>query len=112
MEHPLVALGQRMCFSKRIVAARRRKNGGQPSGLVFGQVTCRFIEVVPGGRFGAVDTGAPLGHVEVQLEDALFRQLMLQRPGDQRFLSLSEERALGREIQIFASCWVMVLPPV
>src|SRR6476620_7852780 len=101
MEDPLVPSNERSGFPQGIVAPGRRKDGGEPSGFILGQLGGGLSEVMPCRRLGSVYPHAPFRNVEIQLEDALLRQMLLQRAGNERFLRLSEHRSIGREVEIF-----------
>src|SRR5690242_4516218 len=45
------------------------ERGGELGGFAVGEGACRLAVVVPGRGLGAVDAGAELGDVQVELED-------------------------------------------
>jgi hypothetical protein len=54
MEDPLVPSNERSGFPQGIVAPGRRKDGGEPGGLILGQLGGGLSEVMPCRRLGSV----------------------------------------------------------
>ena len=79
------------CFSHRIVSLGRRQNSRQPGCFVGAEFGSGFPEVMPGRGFCAIYAPSPFGDVEIQFENALFRQMVFERSRNQRFPRFSEK---------------------
>src|SRR5690606_38156297 len=84
----------------RVGGERVRQRRGEGGGLVQREAGRGAAEVVPGGRLRTEDSGTPLGHVEVELEDAVLGEEALEAARDDELLRLAQERPLRREVEV------------
>ena len=68
--------------------------------LVGTQIGCRLVVVVAGGSLGAEYARTELNHIEIDLENAAFRQVALELPGEDDFANLSIRRPGRRQPQV------------
>src|SRR5437762_3745407 len=68
----------------------RGEAGGQLGGFGVGDPGDGLAEVAATRRFDAVDAGAELDHVQVQLEDAALGERALELPGEDRLFDLAQ----------------------
>ena len=80
----------------RVEQVRIDERRGEQRGLLRTELRRRRPEILSCGCLGAVDPIAPLDHVQVQLEDALFGELRLETPGDDQLAQLAD-RILATE---------------
>jgi len=76
------------------------EDGGELGGLAAVEVAGGGVEVVAAGGFGAVDAGAPLDDVEVELEDALLAEDELGDGDEGGLGAFAEEGAAGAEEEV------------
>ena len=85
---------------------------GQQRRLLRVQIGSGLAEVRARGRLGSADSVAPLDDVEIELQDALLRELRLESPARSTTRATCEwDSSAGERYRFFASCCVMVLAP-
>src|ERR1700745_1942809 len=80
--------------------ARRGERRGQLNRPCGRQRRSGHSEIVAGGCLRAEHAIAPLGHIQVDLEDALLVPYRLHHPCDQQLLRLAQVTALRRQEQV------------
>src|SRR5512145_1519747 len=83
-----------------LVAARTGKDGGEPRALLGRKRGCGYAEMVAGGGLGPEHPLAPLGVIEIELEDAALGHRVLDHPGDRRLLRLAQPGARSGQEQV------------
>src|SRR6185369_17488445 len=63
--------------------------GGELGGFLIAETRGGFVEVVPRGRFGAVDAGAEFHHVQIDVKDAPLGQVLLELAGEEGLFHLA-----------------------
>ncbi len=91
-------IGTRLVDAK---TPRVRQYGGQTRGLVRGQRAGRLAEIHLARGRRAVDAVAELGHVQIDLENALLRPAQFDQHGEVRLEPFAHEAAPVPEKQIF-----------
>ena len=105
--------------SQRAVEVRprrqRRRRAGQPGDQRRTRrsvsVLRRLPEQILRHRLDAVDAGAQIDAIQVQLEDLLLRELLLEQQREDRLRALRAGVFLFERKSVRASCCVSVLPP-
>ena len=81
----------------RGVARGRLEHAGKHSGFGEVHLANRLAEIILGRGLDPVGTAAEIGAVEIELEDLGLGVVVLEIDGDERFLDLAAQGALGGE---------------
>ena len=83
-----------------LILHRAGNEGDQQRHLARRQLGRVLAEVASRGRAQPVDTGAPLDHVEIDLEDPLLAERGVEQQGERHLLQLAAEPLLTREEEV------------
>src|ERR1043165_3246593 len=81
-------------------SARVRNHRREKGRFVYSECRGGFVKVMLRRRLRAINSVAPLDHVQIDLQNAALRQQPLEHDCHQSFLTLANERSLRGEVKI------------